>query len=481
MGTRSIIAVVLSLLAPAGCLAAGAQDPAPAPLLLILDASGSMWGQIEGENKIVIARRVLGELVDDLPDASEVGLIAYGHRREGDCEDIETVVPLGTLDKPSLKKTIGALNPKGKTPITKSVQQAFDVLRQQDGGATVILVSDGLETCGGDPCAAVRAAKEQGIELIMHVVGFDVAGEDVSQLECAAQAGGGLFMSAETAGELGDALETAVAMPVDLPVGRLAVKAIADGELQDVAVNVTRPDDGKEVAGARTYSKEETNPSSIPLPDGKFDVRVRAVGLKGDVERRFEVEIAEGSTVEKVVDFSTGEISIGVTKNAGKLSDATYHVRVAGTSREVARGRTYTSAGSNPATVRITSGTYDVGVTSVEIEGKPSREFSRIEVEPRGRVDLSHEFHSGILRVGAVQGGELIDVTVGVVDAETGKPVCQGRTYADPKTNPRAFEVTPGRYRVSVKAVRLEGRPQRQFEVTVEAGATVEQAADFGS
>ncbi len=479
MGTRSVIAVVFSLLALAG-LAAGAQDPAPSPLLLILDASGSMWGQIEGENKIVIARRVLGELVDDLPEASEVGLIAYGHRREGDCEDIETVVALGTLDKPALKKTVGALNPKGKTPITKSVQLAVDVLRQQDRGATVILVSDGLETCGGDPCAAVRAAKEQGIEFIMHVVGFDVAGEDVSQLECAAQAGGGLFMSAENAGELGDALETAVAMPVDLPVGRLAVKAIADGELQDVAVNVTRPD-GAQVAGARTYTQEETNPSSIPLPDGKFDVRVKAVGLKGDIERRFEVEIAAGSTVEKVVDFSTGEISIGATKNAGTLSDATYHVRVAGTSREVARGRTYTSARTNPRTVRITSGSYDVGITSVEIEGKPSHEFSRIAVEPRGRVDLSHEFHSGILRVGAVRGGELVDVTVGVLDAETGKPVCQGRTYADPKTNPKAFEVRPGRYRVSVKAVRLEGRPQRQFEVTVEAGETVEQAADFGS
>ncbi len=475
---KTTIITLFLLLAPGG--GTGAQDAPPAPLILVLDASGSMWGQIEGENKIVIARQVLGELVDSLPDASEIGLVAYGHRSEGDCDDIETVVPLGPLDKASLKQTVSALNPKGKTPLTKSVHQAFDVLRQQEGGATVILVSDGLETCGGDPCAAVRAATEQGLDFILHVVGFDVAGEDVSQLECAAQAGGGLFTSAENAAELSDALAAAVALPVDAPVGRLALKAIADGELQDVAIRVLRPD-GEEVAVARTYRSDNTNPSSIPLPDGTFNVRVLAVGLKGDIERHFEVEITEGSTVEKVVDFSTGEISVGVTKNDGSLSDATYAVRVAGTTREVARGRTYTSANNNPGTVRITSGTYDVAVTSVEIKGKPSHQVSRVEVEPQGRVEVRHEFESGLIRIGAVKGGELVDVTVGVVDAETGKPICQGRTYTDPKSNPRTFEVPPGQYNVSVKAVRLEGQPRQQLEVSVEAGQTVERKADFGS
>ena len=477
---RTIAITLFPLFVLAGGLTAAAQEAAPAPLLLIFDASGSMWGQIEGENKIVIARRVLGELVDDLPDASEVGLVAYGHRSKGDCDDIETVVPLGTLDKPALKKTVDALQPKGKTPITKSVQRAFDVIRQQPGGATVILVSDGLETCGGDPCAAVRVAKEQGAEFILHVVGFDVAGEDVSQLQCAAQAGGGRFLSAENAAELSDALEAAVALPVDAPIGRLAVKAIADGELQDVSI-VVQGTDGEEVAVARTYRSADTNPSSIPLPDGKFDVRVLAVGLKGDIERRFEVEIAEGSTVEKVVDFSTGEISIGATKNGGGLSDATYSVRVAGTPREVASGRTYASAGTNQGVVRLTAGTYDVGIKSVEIESDPSHEHRSVKVEPQGRVELSHEFASGMLHVGAVRGGELVDVTVAVIDAETGKPVCQGRTYADPKTNPKVFQVPPGRYRVSVMAVRLEGRPKRQLEVTVEAGETVERNADFGT
>ncbi len=477
--TSTVLA--LSIFLALGAAAVHAEDAAPAPLLLIFDASGSMWGQIEGENKIVIARRVLGGLVDGLPDESQVGLIAYGHRREGDCDDIETVTPLGPLAKDSLKATVNALNPKGKTPITKSVRQAFDTLSGQDGGATVILISDGLETCGGDPCAAVRLAKEQGVEFLLHVVGFDVAGEDVSQLECAAQAGGGLFFSAENADELGAALDAAVAMPADEPIGRLVVKAVADGELYDVAVAVTDPDTGRQVAGARTYERPETNPRSVPLPDGTFDVRVLAVGLKGDTVRRFQIEIVDGSTVEKELDFSTGEISVRVTRN-GELSDAVYHVYpVEGDRRVVAQGRTYTSTQRNPATVRITSGEYEVEVGSVEISGKPGKNLGRVTVEPRGRVELEHEFKSGTLRVGAVQGDALVDAVVHVIDTESGKQKAQGRTYTSDSSNPKSWEVEPGRYRVTVKAVKPKGLGERELDVTVTAGETAELQADFGS
>ncbi len=106
-----------------GGVTAVASQSAPSPdLLLILEASGSMWGQIEGENKIVIARRVLGDLIDGLPADSDAGLVAYGHRREGDCDDIETILPLGPLDKAAMRASVEGLNPKGRTPITRVEQ-----------------------------------------------------------------------------------------------------------------------------------------------------------------------------------------------------------------------------------------------------------------------------------------------------------------------------------------------------------------------
>lgn len=464
--SKWIAVAVIAIVPWIFCLDATAQSAQGGTLLLVLDASGSMWGQVDNENKIVIARRVLGNLVDELPDGAEVGVIAYGHRREADCDDIETVVSVGPLDRDLIKQTVGGLTPKGKTPITRSVQQAFDILSETDRTATVILISDGLETCGGDPCAAVRAAKERGVDFILHVVGFDVSGEDVSQLECAAQAGNGLFFSAENANDLSAALDQAVTMPAEAPVGRLSIKAIADGKLQDAAVQVVFADSGADAGGGRTYADEATNPRVIPLPDGTFEVKVSAVGIKGDVTRRFAVEITDGGSVEKVVDFSVGELSIGVTRN-GALSDSVYRVVLPETGDEVARGRTYVSAKSNPATVRVTSGTYEVLVGSVEIAGKPWKNLGLVTVEPGGRIEVSHNWETGTLKVGAVRGSELVDATLNVIDVESGTSVGQGRTYTSDQSNPKSFNLPPGEYRVDIREIRGQ---RREIVVSVQTG-----------
>ncbi len=471
---RSLVAAAIALLTLAAVPASAAEAESAPALLLILDASGSMWGQIEGENKIVIARRVLGELVDGLDAGADVGVVAYGHRREGDCDDIETVVPIGPLDKAAVKATVDGLNPKGKTPLTRSVQQAFESLKDRPGGASIILISDGLDTCGGDPCGAVRAAKQMGLDFRLHVVGFDVAGEDVSQLECAAQAGEGLFLSAENAAELSAALDQAVAMAPEVPPGRLSLKAIADGGLQDAAVFVTDAATGEELGGGRTYATPDTNPRLIPLPDGKFDVRVQAVGFQGDISRTFTIEIVDGGLVERVADFSTGELTISVSRN-GELSDAVYKVKLPGGGAEVATGRTYANERSNPAKVRITSGTYEVAVGSVEISGNPWVELGTVEIEPGGSAALAHAWESGTLEVGAARDGELVDATLNLVDAATGKSVGQGRTYTSETSNPKSFILLPGDYRVTVQEIR-GGR--RTIEVSLAAGETVERMVD---
>src|SRR5690606_28291839 len=179
-------------------------------LLFILDASGSMWGRVDGKPKIVVAKEVMSRLVRALPDDARAGLIAYGHRRKGDCMDIESLVALGPLDRDAMIDRIEGLNAKGMTPLTASVQQAIEQLRQAEQSASVVLVSDGLESCGDDPCEAVRAARQSGVAFTLHVVGFDLGDTDTRQLQCMADAGGGRFFSAGNAGELAGALDQAV-------------------------------------------------------------------------------------------------------------------------------------------------------------------------------------------------------------------------------------------------------------------------------
>lgn len=196
-------------------LSAGKGDGAT--IMLILDASGSMQGQIDGKAKIVIARDSLGEIVYGLPDNSKVGLIAYGHRKKGDCNDVELVSAVAPIDKSMLVKKIQKLNPKGKTPITLSIKLAIDALKASEGEATIILVSDGKETCAGDPCGLVRQLKESGVEFEMHVIGFDVSPDERMQLECIAKSGGGRYYSAGNAADFKVAVQKVTAAPAKSP------------------------------------------------------------------------------------------------------------------------------------------------------------------------------------------------------------------------------------------------------------------------
>src|SRR5699024_6076720 len=174
--------------------------------VIVYDASNSMWGQIEGEAKVVIARRVLGDLVRDWDESEPLGLVAYGHRREGDCNDIETVVAPGPVDRKAHLAQIEAISPKGKTPLTAAVRHAAEELKYRDAPANVILISDGLETYNADPCAAASELAEAGINFTAHVIGFDIGDADQEQLACIADNTGGQFFAARDAAGLKAAL-----------------------------------------------------------------------------------------------------------------------------------------------------------------------------------------------------------------------------------------------------------------------------------
>ena len=164
-----------------------ADPPSSSAVVLIIDASGSMWEELDGGYKIRIAQGALKNVVSEIADDMHVGLVAYGHRRQRDCSDIQTLVPLGSIDRAAINREIDALNPVGRTPITASIREAIDMLAEHDGPASVVLVSDGLETCGGDPCELVRDTRARGVNVVMHVVGFGVGEVNTSQLECTAK------------------------------------------------------------------------------------------------------------------------------------------------------------------------------------------------------------------------------------------------------------------------------------------------------
>jgi Ca-activated chloride channel family protein len=117
-------------LAVLGLGGAGAQQSSEiGKVMMIMDSSGSMWGRVEDKTKIVIARDAIETLLTSWPDTVEIGLMAYGHHRKGDCADIETLVPVGKLDRQNFMAAVNGVTPNGKTPISAAVRQAAEAIK----------------------------------------------------------------------------------------------------------------------------------------------------------------------------------------------------------------------------------------------------------------------------------------------------------------------------------------------------------------
>lgn len=182
---------------------------------LVLDASFSMSeADVGGGSRMDAAKKASRDLVNSLPEQANLGLLAYGMResnapdnRERGCQDIETLVPVGKLDKDTLNSKIDEMSPKGYTPVGNALKAAANELGDQ-GERTIILVSDGIDTCAPPPvCEVAKELAGDGFDLTIHTVGFKTDEGARKELECVAEAGGGEFMEADDVGSLAESLK----------------------------------------------------------------------------------------------------------------------------------------------------------------------------------------------------------------------------------------------------------------------------------
>ena len=213
---KRIAAGAFALLVGLGAAEAGAAERT----IIILDGSGSMWAQIDGEARITVARETLADVLDSVPDDLELGFMTYGHRAKGDCADIELLVEpaAGTAD--AIREAADGITPLGKTPISDAVRLAAEDLKFTEEKATVILITDGIESCEADPCALAAELEGMGVDFTTHVVGFGLTEEEGAQVACLAENTGGTYFQASDGDALAAALtttvtEVAVAAPVE--------------------------------------------------------------------------------------------------------------------------------------------------------------------------------------------------------------------------------------------------------------------------
>lgn len=179
-------------------------------VLFIVDASGSMKKSVGDKTRMDAAKDVLNKTLGEMPKEVNLGLLAYGHRTAKNCSDIELVSALGATNAQGLQKTVKGLNALGETPIAQSLLRAAAEFDSSKGQVNkIILVTDGLEECGGDPCAAAQAIKNKGVDVAVDVVGFTLGAEEAKAVQCIADTTGGKVYTAANAQALTQALKEA--------------------------------------------------------------------------------------------------------------------------------------------------------------------------------------------------------------------------------------------------------------------------------
>jgi von Willebrand factor type A domain len=201
--------VLLPLALMAASVFVGAESPR---IEIVLDVSGSMRSSLGSQVKIDAAKSAIRETVSGLPDGSVVGLRYYGHRvpqerKDESCRDTELVIQFEPINKQRFLASLDRAVPRGQTPIAYSLTQAAqDFGAPSDEERALILVSDGIETCGGDPLATVRDLAAKGFKVKVHTIGFDVDAAARAQLEAISSATGGQYFDARSASALADSL-----------------------------------------------------------------------------------------------------------------------------------------------------------------------------------------------------------------------------------------------------------------------------------
>lgn len=307
---HALLGVLALLVAATGLLAtplpAKAEDATK--VLFLLDVSGSMKGRISsGGTKFAAAQRALKRVADAVPAGTQVGLRVYGseisepqEENPKACTDTKLVLPIGPLNRTRLFRAVDSYEAKGSTPIAYSLGKAVGDLGSS-GKRVLILISDGEESCDGDPCPAARKLAKAGVDLQFNAIGLRVGSKARKQLQCIAKAGDGNYYDADNTTELEEAVRKITqralrpfqisGTPVEGTVDQDGAPAIGPGQYQDSydASNtpryyrVTRTIPGSAVTASvasivRPYPSQNTELWSLTLatPDGTACASSRA-------------------------------------------------------------------------------------------------------------------------------------------------------------------------------------------------------------
>lgn len=182
--------------------------------IILLDASSSMLEQSGGRVKMDIAKDAVKSFAKTIGQSAEVSLVVYGHQgsdsdsdKEVSCSGIEEVFPMGKYLKENFNGAVDSFESKGWTPLAGAIEKAAEMTAGDEGNITIYIVSDGAETCDGDPIQASKELVVNNANHSVNIIGFDVDSKAEDQLKAVAEAGNGKYFKAEDPEELKNTIQ----------------------------------------------------------------------------------------------------------------------------------------------------------------------------------------------------------------------------------------------------------------------------------
>jgi Ca-activated chloride channel homolog len=351
-------------------------------LLFLLDGSGSMlekWGA-PNETKLSIARSILSRIVDSLRQNTRIDLAlrVYGHQYppgQNNCRDTKLEVPFGPKNHSLIIERINQIKPKGVTPIAYSLQQAATDFPAQPGYRNIlILITDGIESCGGDPCATSEALRKKGVFLQPYIIGLGMRAEE--SLECV-----GTFMNADTPGSFYEILNYAIER--SFASTTVSVHLMGPSQKRETNINVSFLNAWSGVAQNEfvNYLDKNNLPDSVQVdPLMQYDLVVST--LPPIIRRSVDIEQGKHTTV--TVPVIQGNLIVqqdgGIDRNLQALV------------REKGKNEVLHIQGVGQ-TVRYLTGHYEVETLTLPrrrypVELKPEKTFTLV-VPSNGTVNFN--------------------------------------------------------------------------------------------
>lgn len=422
-------------------------------ILFLLDASGSMWAKMEKDNRITVAKNLLSKMVDSLKtfDFVEVGLRVYGHtspKAAQNCKDTRLEVPFGKDNADDIKKKLQGIKPSGTTLIAYSLTQAaYDFPNQPGWRNIIILITDGIEECDGDPCAVSEALQKQGVMLRPFVIGVGGNENFAGAFECV-----GRYFDAKTEGDFESILGTVVSQALNATTAQVNLLDIK-GRATETNVNMTFYDSRshKIIYNYIHTMNDRGVPDTLVLDPGyKYDMVVHTL----PPVYKYGIEVMPGKHNIIAVDAPQGDLML-------KMDGLTNYERVF--ARVMQGGKTETINVQEFNTRRkLIVGKYDLEVlttprvymSNVSIDQSTT---TTVTIPQPGKLILllGNEFTGGIFTMNKNNNFEWV-------------------ADFDPKNRKQTILLQPGKYKLifrPMKANLTVLTSEREFEIT-SGGAT---------